>query len=373
MPVFIKGAGGGYATEQITNLSAQVGFNVANKVTLNWTNPTDENFKGLVIRYKAGSYPTGPTDGYLFYDSNDAVPVSTCTLTGGNLVDGTMFYFRAFAYCYEGATRAYNDTMEGASVLATPLQTQGMVTLTASGTFVVPAGVTDVDVFLVGGGGAGGPGYYYSSTAKYGGGGGGGGYTAKHLGVSVTPGDLIPVAIGAGGVASTGANASNIVGSSGGSTSFGAIIANGGAGGRGYHSTSSMDGGAGGSGGGGGGVGLTSYPHGAVNGGNGLKPTVSSGQSGDGGIGQGTSTQSFNGTVFSGGGGGSSGNNSYYGTGGSGGGGDGARPYTPTDAQPGAANTGGGGGGGSANQGATATSRYGAAGGSGIAIIRWGY
>jgi len=53
--------------------------------------------------------------------------------------------------------------------------------------WTVPAGITNVDVFLVGGGGGGG-------TS-----GGGGGYTKTFLNVPVSPGQAIPFVIGAGG------------------------------------------------------------------------------------------------------------------------------------------------------------------------------
>lgn len=367
MPVFIKGAGGGYATEQITNLSAQVGFSTDGKVILTWTNPSDENFKGLVIRRKTGSYPTSPTDGISVYDSNDSTPASTVTATG--LIDGTQYFFRAFAYCYEGATRVYNDTLEGASVVATPLQTQGMVTFTASGTFVVPAGVDEVEVFLVGGGGGGASGYYVSSSARYTGGGGGGGYTTTEN-VLVTPGEEVSVIVGSGGA---GTSLNDTSGSNGGNTSFGSVVSQGGQGGQNF--SGGLDGGAGGSGGAGGGVniGTTSW-YGGNDGTNGGKPTTSS-TKGDGGIGQGTTTRAFaevGGTLYSGGGGGGSDSYAYHGFGGAGGGGEGNFNSNQV-AQSGVPNTGGGGGGGWGYTSSSSIYKTSGNGGSGIAIIRWGY
>lgn len=68
---------------------------------------------------------------------------------------------------------------------------------TASGTWTVPAGVDEVDVYVVGGG-AGGAG------AKIYGGGGGGGYCKLYKDITVTPAASIPIVIGAGGAGGTG-------------------------------------------------------------------------------------------------------------------------------------------------------------------------
>jgi hypothetical protein len=65
----------------------------------------------------------------------------------------------------------------------------GSQSFTASGVFVVPAGVTTITVELLGAGGSGG--------GNGGGGGGGGGYTSSV--VTVNPGDSISITIGAAG------------------------------------------------------------------------------------------------------------------------------------------------------------------------------
>ena len=96
-----------------------------------------------------------------------------------------------------------------------------------------------------------------------------------------------------------------------------------------------------------------------------------------GGVGQGTTTRAFGeseGTLYAGGGGGghngAGGEFTAGGVGGSGGGGNGGcRNYLTINAfsTPGAVNTGGGGG------GAAGGGVKGSDGGSGVAIIRWGY
>jgi len=120
-------------------------------------------------------------------------------------------------------------------------------------TFTVPAGVTSITVEIWGAGGSGGGGAAASSTSipsGSGGGGGGGGYGKWTM--SVSPGDMFPLTVSAGGgydldydFATPGR-----VGVAGGSTSFGVAgnmyVATGGAGGG--AGTTSV-GGAGGAGG----------------------------------------------------------------------------------------------------------------------------
>lgn len=64
-------------------------------------------------------------------------------------------------------------------------------TFLTSGTFVVPAGVTEIRVVAIGMGGFGGPG---TPTTSGGGGGGGGGYIRGTK--EVTPGDTVTITIG---------------------------------------------------------------------------------------------------------------------------------------------------------------------------------
>lgn len=78
-------------------------------------------------------------------------------------------------------------------------------------TFTVPAGVTSINVELVGGGGGGGMGISGGSNNYSGGGGGGGGFTSAT--VSVTPGSVFQVTAGKGG-AGSGTNSSQTSGTS---------------------------------------------------------------------------------------------------------------------------------------------------------------
>ncbi|MGE0768958.1 MAG: glycine-rich domain-containing protein [Hyphomicrobiaceae bacterium] len=119
---------------------------------------------------------------------------------------------------------------------------------TASGTFTVPDGITQVAVDVWGAGGAGGASSDGTGLAagSAGAGGGAGGYARKL--VTVTPGDVIAVTVGAGGA---GVSNAAVTGGAGGTSSFGAHVScTGGAGGPSGRN-SLISGGLGGSGTGG--------------------------------------------------------------------------------------------------------------------------
>lgn len=263
-------------------------------------------------------------------------------------------------YTYTGNAEWYNEEK---TILK--LKTSGVLTLSKD---------CIADVFCVGGG-SGGNGsnstvynYQYRS-----GGGGGGGYT-KTQRVSFTKQTQYQAIVGAGGVGA----AKNAFGGEGGTTSVNGVSAEGAKSANRYSGQTS----GGGYGGSGGGSGHPSkeYAHGGGDGG-------SDGSNGGGynvvGVGQGTTTRAFgepDGELFAGGGGAGDamGTNSSInykpGIGGSGGGGNGAdsgqrNARTPVLAASGVENTGGGGGGGSYGYGSSYDN--GAAGGSGVILIRF--
>ncbi len=226
--------------------------------------------------------------------------------------------------------------------------------ITTSGTWTVPKGVTEVDLFLVGGG---------ASGARERGGGGGSGYTETYLNVTVTPEDVINVTIGAGGVGIT----SNGVGNVGGFTRFGdndTYQAGGGQTG-GHGSYGNGVGGAGGSGGGESGASGSPNEGGAggYDGGDGEDRTGAGGGTGQGAPNAGRAFHDpLEPIEYAGGGGGFG--NPKAGLGGQGGGGKG-QDWSPKSSVgiDGTANTGGGGGG--VHDGTSGV------GGSGIMIIRY--
>lgn len=143
---------------------------------------------------------------------------------------------------------------------------------TASGTLIVPSGITKLFVRLWAGGGGGGGSYGPGSAGA---GGGAGGY-AERL-ITVTPGQSIAVTRGAGGAAGTPTPGN---GGAGGTSSFGSYLsATGGGGGLAGNNGVATGGGAGGTGvggdwmldGGGGGLGQT-YGDGSLGGGFGGAP-----------------------------------------------------------------------------------------------------
>lgn len=83
---------------------------------------------------------------------------------------------------------------------------------TASGSFVVPAGVTTMMVTICGGGGAGA-----SGSPNFAGGGGGGGAVYDSI-IATTPGETISITIGAGGSGTVTDVLSNVFGGRGGET-----------------------------------------------------------------------------------------------------------------------------------------------------------
>jgi hypothetical protein len=149
---------------------------------------------------------------------------------------------------------------------------------TGSCDWTVPAGVTKVDVLVVGGGGSGGIG---GTTANEPGGGGAGGMV-ENLGVSVTPNATSTLTVGAGAPgAATASNGSN-------SSALGYTANGGGAG-----ATNGGTGANGGSGGGG--------SHNATAGGNGTAGQGNNGASGGGSIGGGGGGAGSAGSSFNGG------------------------------------------------------------------------
>lgn len=122
----------------------------------------------------------------------------------------------------------------------------GQQKFTANGSFNVPTNVRKLFVTLVGGGG-GGAGAI--STSPYSPGGGGAGGVKYRVPLSVSPGQVISVTIGAGGAGgfgtASGGTFANSNGGGGGTSSFGALLSASGGGGGFCQSTSASGGAAG--------------------------------------------------------------------------------------------------------------------------------
>ena len=271
----------------------------------------------------------------------------------------------------------------------------GQTVFTSSGTFTVPKGIKQIKVFAVGGGGGCGSSWVYSDNGvDHGGNGGGGGYTKTSI-INVNPGDSISVSIGTGGVAK-GFSQHDTTGSN---TIVQSIVANGGHGGGKFIFDSPYINSIGGSGGGKGGSGYSSTVNlmyggnGGSDGSNGYLSKSGSASTELAGtnwggryLGQGSTTRAFGestGTIYAGGGGGGTDFTGIGGRGGSGGGGNGGYGKGKIAPTSGGYATGGGAGGDYCDYTLSGgyriyddgNSRYflSTPGGSGIAIIRWGY
>ena len=305
---------------------------------------------GAKIMMKWGSYPTNHNDGNEAATTLQSLTGFLTTLPDAASHYGQTAYFRAFPFLQlSDGQQIFDDSRySDASVVFNNPAFETFIT--QSGTWTVPSGVGTIDIFLCGGGGGGGNG---GSTT--GGGGGGGGYTTMQWAVKVTPGQQFNVVIGAGGAA----------GQDGGATSFGSYSVAGGK--AGYSGL--VTGGAGGCGGGNG------WRTSVVNAGNGGTDGGNGTDSNNPAKGQGHTTRPFDDTsrdAYAGGGGGGgngrAGNPHIGGRGGSIGGGSGAGRDDDGNmygAEAGHTNTGGGGGG-----GAIYNNAQGAAGGSGLVIVR---
>ncbi|MBJ4955690.1 hypothetical protein JGF37_12370 [Salmonella enterica subsp. enterica serovar Goldcoast] len=128
------------------------------------------------------------------------------------------------------------------------LHETGFATLTSSGNFTVPPGVTELWISGCAGGAGGGGSQTTSNVTVAGSGGGSSGGFVQRFKLAVTPGQVIPYTIGAAG---TGGAAGGGIGGDGGNTTFGSYLTLlGGKGGAvGQTSSGSASGGIGGLGG----------------------------------------------------------------------------------------------------------------------------
>lgn len=98
------------APANITSFTAAAGDG---QISLSWTNPIND-FTGVTILRKTGSYPASPTDGTVVYDG------SGTSYNSAGLVNGTAYFYKAFSH----------DTVlnyaSGAQASATP-QSSGSV------------------------------------------------------------------------------------------------------------------------------------------------------------------------------------------------------------------------------------------------------
>ena len=340
----------------------------ATKIMFTWQNPSRGPFSGVIIIGKTGGYPTNISDGTRYYkgfgNNANAAGISNAIVDGFSV--GVTYYFTAFSF-----TTRNNGEWISNITKATSITIQKITQVfTQSTAWVVPNNVYLVDLFAVGGGQAGDKGMHDSGTCA--GWGGNSGKTATLYNFNVSPGGIIYINVGSGGI---GGESGSFTGYSGGVSNFvynqqticvaagGDRSIGGSGGGSGVYTTTGNAvysvGGYGGTDGNDGGT-NTGYKSGA-------SPRY----------GQHSTTRAFgeyNGTLYAGGGGGGGGqdrDSELPGGGGGGGGGAGALA-TISNAASGTPGTGSGGGGGATGLGfKSSTTHFGGNGGSGVCLIRY--
>ncbi len=94
------------APASVSNISAVPGDC---QVALSWTNPSDSDFAGVLIKRKTNGYPSGPTDGWTVYTGTGT------SVTNSALENGVDYYYSIFAY------DEVPNYASSANVMATPI------------------------------------------------------------------------------------------------------------------------------------------------------------------------------------------------------------------------------------------------------------
>lgn len=305
---------------------------------------------------------------------NAAVDVEQIATPSNPAAGRNKLYFKSDGILYKLSSAGVEAAVEGG--VGPTLQTQS---ITTSGNFVVPAGVTELIVEGAGGGGGGGGGGGAASLPNNGAGGGGGAGAYPHrVTIPVTPAQTLVVTLAAGGAGGAGGNNTGTNGSAGSGGGFTTVTGtgvdltfpggNGASGGTGGASGSAVAGGAGNLAynqdiGGRASVAGPGGTGGATNGATGGSAGAAGGKTLK--ISAGAAAGALNARGGSGGGGGTG-----FAIGGAGG----AAGPTDTDGSPGvaaAANSAGGGGGGGGGGVNTQAGGAGGAGGSGRVDFYW--
>lgn len=332
------------------------------QIMVKWQNPSKGPFSGVVICAKTGGYPTSPNDNrkYTGYGDNKNASAWSNTIIGG-LTPGTTYYFRMWWYASCSAGDMFSSS---AKQFTCATIASGRKVFTSSTTWTVPTGVKSINIHCTGPGSDGRKAGHVGLNRGVAGGGGGGGCTAYQKNITVTPGQIITISVGA----SCASNSTNAASSSASLNGVVLVTAKGSPGGR-FIGSRTMH-----------------YPaYGASDGGTGAKGGLDGefyapkiGGSNGGGNLQSTTTREFGtGTLYSAGGGGggcddvysSSSETSYTfpgASGGEGGGGNGGSFSVGANATAGS-----GSGGGGSYGGQSSSAHVGGKGGSGNVIITW--
>ena len=306
--------------DQGSDFSAVIGVQGADGLTLDLTGFTSRGqIRKTYTSRNSISFTTSIPD-----PTSGNIQISLTNIQTATMKPGRYLYDVEIISTDNLVTRVVEGQVDIDPRITLPDNSHGNQIFTTDGTWVVPANVNSVNVLVVGGGGGGG---------NWAGGGGGGGgvirdFDIGHKPFTVIPNSSISITIGAGGL---GANAYGTVGTQGGNTSFGTLVALGGGYGGSGPGSNLATGGNGGSGGGAYSTGSSGLGTEAQGEGGGLGYNYGGGAVGPGGGGGGGAVDgggSVNGNGAGSGGTGYysmiSGDNIMYGSGGGGGAGLGA-------------------------------------------------
>jgi len=229
------------ASIQSGNLSYGVATGTANAHVVALNPALTARVDGMVIRYKAAAANTGALTLNDGISAASVVGAAHSALQGGETAPNGDVWVQ-WNSSIGGGSYVMLDSTGGASQVGNATQSQhavamgqlygglkGIARFTSSGSFPVPAGVTTLYVSgCAGGAGGGGGGSNNTSNASGGGGGGGGaGQNVIRQAFAVTPGQVIPITIGAAGVGGAGGTQGNndaAGGTPGGNTVIGSLL-----------------------------------------------------------------------------------------------------------------------------------------------------
>ncbi|MEI6821055.1 MAG: LamG-like jellyroll fold domain-containing protein, partial [Bacteroidota bacterium] len=236
-----------YPANQPTNISlTSTNTSVSGSFAASIGTPGADHY--LIVRNTTGIAPV-PINGTTYSSGNQLtgstfVAYQTSTSISDATVTPSTKYFY-FVYAANSITCAGSPLYKAASPLVGSSTTTGFYS--ATGTWICPAGVTSVNVYLWGGGGGGGSWGGGIPTTYANGGGGGGGACSVNTNVTVVPGTSYTVTVGSGGAAGSGTAAGATGGASSvAATGFTTLTAAGGTGGAKASNTANAAGGTGG-------------------------------------------------------------------------------------------------------------------------------
>jgi len=173
--IIANGGSGGVTTVDLPTPLASIAARAGQKMAyIDLTYSSTALLSGVELRYKAGSYPSSPSDG-----TGITTAGSPATITVPDLDFGNTYYFRAYPYREINGVKYYQTSTVNATasvpIIAvsvsgvTPArQGSNYLVIDKSATFTI-TGYTPVTLYVVGGGGGAGIGSKYRTRGGYGG------------------------------------------------------------------------------------------------------------------------------------------------------------------------------------------------------------